>query len=75
MTDLVERARQIIISGCGCDMHCEERNDGCGCRDDALAIIALVLEAVNTAGRGDIDASNTGNACSGVGCVARPARG
>ncbi len=44
--NLIEQAREIITNGCGCDKGCDEiGRDICGCRNDAAAIVALVLQS------------------------------
>lgn len=44
-TTLVEKAKAIVIDGCGCDRACEQIGpDVCGCARDAASIIALVIE-------------------------------
>jgi hypothetical protein len=43
--DLRERVKETIANGCGCDRYCERPfGDVCGCKTDADAAIALVLE-------------------------------
>ena len=43
ITRMESRARDIILSGCSCDMICMTSDDGCGCGclEDARSIIRL----------------------------------
>ena len=46
-TELLEKAKEIVVNGCGCDHHCEELPKAdfyCGCEDDARKIIDLVRQ-------------------------------
>ena len=44
-SDLRERVKETIANGCCCDRYCERPfGDVCGCKTDADAAIALVLE-------------------------------
>lgn len=45
-SELIEKAKNIIADGCGCDRACEA-DDYCGCHDDAEKIIALVRQNDN----------------------------
>jgi hypothetical protein len=42
-TDLIEQAKEIIATGCSCDRLCE-REDFCGCKDEAEQIVRLVRQ-------------------------------
>ena len=46
MSDLRERIKELIASGCGCDRMCIHTKDDCGCQNDADAAIALVRAEV-----------------------------
>jgi len=43
--EMIEQAKEIVATGCGCDRQCEQfvgPDVYCGCRKDAEAVIALV---------------------------------
>lgn len=45
--ELVEKVRNIMRIGCGCDQHCETlTSEECGCRVDALAALRVVRDAL-----------------------------
>jgi len=39
---LIERAKEIIADGFGCDHFCERMGSDCGCKEDARKILELV---------------------------------
>lgn len=49
-TEMLEQAKEIIASGCGCDRNCESLPAAdfyCGCQDEAEKIIRLVRQNDN----------------------------
>ncbi len=43
---IIERAKEIIAAGCGCDRHCKKYDDDeahCGCLEEAKSIHGLYV--------------------------------
>ena len=54
-SDLRESVKETIANGCGCDRYCERPfGDVCGCKTDADAAIALVLEEAAKVAEGPV---------------------